>query len=92
MKKMEIKFDLQSFLEDIAKMSPQDLGISRMLLVVETDYPEEKETNTQILLAVDSVLDASGLVYRAMEKEPKVALAMTLAMATFITEVKGKKK
>ena len=66
MKKLEIKFDLQSFLEDIAKMSPQDLGISRMLLVVETDYPEEKE--------------------------PKVALAMTLAMATFITEVKGKKK
>ena len=89
---MEIKFDLQSLLEDIARMSPQDLGISRMLLVVETDYPEEKETNTQILLADDSVLDASGLVYRAMEKEPKVALAMTLAMATFITEVKGKKK
>ena len=92
MKKMEIKFDLQSLLEDIAKMSPQDLGISRMLLVVETDYPEEKKTNTQILLAGDSVLDASGLVYRAMEKEPEVALAMTLAMATFITDVKGKRK
>lgn len=92
MKKLEIKFDLQSLLEDIARMSPQDLGISRMLLVVETDDPEKKETSTQILLAGDSVLDASGLVYRAMEKEPKVALAMTLAMATYITEVKGKKE
>lgn len=92
MKKMEIKFDLLSLLEDIARMSPQDLGIARMLLVVETDDPEKKETVTQILLAGDSVLDASGLVYRAIEKEPKVALAMTLAMATYITEVKGKRK
>lgn len=92
MKKLEIKFDLQSLLEDIARMSPQDLGISRMLLVVETDDPEKKETATQILLAGDDVPDASGLVYRAMKKEPKVALAMTLAMATYITEVKGKKE
>lgn len=90
MKKLEIKFDLQSLLEDIARMSPQDLGISRMLLVVETDDPEKKETATQILLAGDDVLDASGLVYRAMKKEPKVALAMTLAMASYIAEAKVK--
>lgn len=90
MKKLEIKFDLQSLLEDIARMSPQDLGISRMLLVVETDDPEKKETATQILLAGDDVPDASGLVYRAMKKEPKVALAMTLAIATYIAEAKVK--
>ena len=90
MKKLEIKFDLQSLLEDIARMSPQDLGISRMLLVVETDDPEKKETATQILLAGDDVPDASGLVYRAMKKEPKVALVMTLAMASYIAEAKVK--
>lgn len=92
MKPLEMKFDFISLMEDIARLSPEDLGISRMLLVVETDDQEKEETATQILLAGDSVLDASGLVYRAMEKEPKVALAMTLAMATFISEVKGKKK
>lgn len=86
---LEVRFDLLTLLQDITQLSPDQLGIDRLLIIAEKDG-EDKTVETHIALAGQGTLDVSSMIHRALEKEPQLALSFTLAAAAYMAAQKKK--
>ena len=91
MKQLEIKFDLPSLLEDMAQLAPKDLGVDRLMIIVEKDDDKHETTSTRILMSGEDVLDPTSLLFRAMKKESNLAVAVCMAATAFTSQTNSKK-
>lgn len=89
MKPLEIKFDLLSLLQDMAELGPKNLGVDRLVIIVEKDDDKHETTSTHILMSGEDAMDPAGLLLRAMRKEMNVAMAVCMAARVFtLTDIK----
>ena len=91
MKQLEIKFDLPSLLEDMAQLEPKALGVDRLMIIVEKDDDKHETTSTRILMSGEDVMDAASLLFRAMNKESNVAIAVCMAATVYASQTNSKK-
>lgn len=83
MKPLEIKFDLLTLLEDMSNLPARELGVDRVMILAEKDTPEADTTSLATLISTGDPLDLSGMIYRAMQKDMKIALAVSIASDVF---------
>ena len=91
MKPLEVKFDLLSLLQDIAQLGPHNLGVDRLMIIVEKDDEKHESTSTNILMSGEDVMDAATLIFRAMKREPNVAMAVSIAAGAYASQHNNKK-
>lgn len=91
MKQLEIKFDLLSLLQDMAQLGPKNLGVDRLVIIVEKDDAQHETTSTHILMSGEDVMDPASLLFRAMNKESNVAIAVCMAAAVYASQTNSKK-